>query len=495
MLNYTAMRKFLIVLTVFSFVTSSLLAQDKKSHKKFHVDYGLKTGINITRFNLADLKDAAAPNITEKWRTGFVFGAFLNTPIYKKFSFQPELLYSSMGGDFLNNTGQKVRARYNFFSIPTMAKYTVGKHWAFLAGPQFDMLIQGTERSSLGKIDVSDDLKDFDILGTVGVEAWPSANTVFQARYMRGFNDVDLRANATRYYQEGVQLTFGLKLNGPKKPRTIDPELIDPADVDTDSDGIYDNKDKCPTTPGLAKYSGCPIPDTDGDGINDEMDKCPTQKGLAKYDGCPAPDTDGDGVTDEVDKCPTVPGLPFYDGCPAKDSDKDGIMDHLDKCPFEAGLAKYEGCPAPDTDGDGVNDEEDKCPTVAGSKENGGCPGVTEEQKQRIDYAAKNIYFATGSNKLDKRSFAGLDEVATIMNEHKDIKLSIEGHTDNTGVAAKNQTLSENRAAAVKAYLVSKGVDADRLTSAGYGQDNPVDTNKTAAGRAKNRRVELKINY
>lgn len=238
-----------------------------------------------------------------------------------------------------------------------------------------------------------------------------------------------------------------------------------PAPADMDKDGVVDSIDACPTVPGPASLNGCP--DSDGDGILDKDDACPNKAGIAKYKGCPIPDTDGDGINDEEDKCPTV-----------------------------AGLARYQGCPIPDTDGDGINDEEDKCPTVAGVAENFGCPKIDEAIIQKIEYAAKNVYFASGKFTLLSKSFKPLNDVAKIMNDNPDLKLDISGHTDNTGDAAKNQTLSENRAKSVLDYLVKKGVDASRVTSAGYGQDQPIADNNTAAGRAKNRRVEIKVrNY
>ena len=220
------------------------------------------------------------------------------------------------------------------------------------------------------------------------------------------------------------------------------------------------------TVKGLAKYQGCPIPDTDGDGINDEEDKCPTVPGLARYQGCPIPDTDGDGINDEEDKCPTVPGL-----------------------------ARYQGCPIPDTDGDGINDEEDKCPKVFGAKENFGCPVIPPEVKKRIDIAAKNILFVSGSAKLRSTSYKGLNDVAKVMTENPDMFLAIDGHTDSDGAEEMNQTLSENRANAVKKYLVDKGVDESRITATGHGELEPIATNKTSAGKAQNRRSELTLSY
>ncbi len=234
--------------------------------------------------------------------------------------------------------------------------------------------------------------------------------------------------------------------------------------------------------------------DKDGDGILDAEDKCPDVAGIASLMGCP--DKDGDGITDADDKCVDVPGLGKYGGCPVPDTDKDGINDEIDKCINEAGVARYNGCPIPDTDKDGVNDEEDKCVNEAGPASNLGCPEIKQAVIDKINYAAKNIFFATASAKLLPKSFKPLNDVVKIMGEDATLKLDIDGHTDSQGKPDRNQTLSENRAAAVKAYLVSKGIDESRLTPAGHGQDEPVADNKTAAGRAKNRRVEMKAkNY
>ena len=238
-----------------------------------------------------------------------------------------------------------------------------------------------------------------------------------------------------------------------------------------------------------------PPPDTDGDGLLDPADKCPTVPGLAKYEGCPIPDTDKDGINDETDKCPSVPGLAKYEGCPIPDTDNDGINDEDDKCPTVAGVARYQGCPIPDADGDGVNDEEDKCPNLAGVRENQGCPLIREEVKNRLNYIAAHTLFVTGSAKLQKSSLKGLDDVVKYMKENPEIELAIDGHTDNTGNDDANQKLSDNRAASVKAYIVGKGIDESRITSTGYGESKPIADNKTAAGRTKNRRVEMTLSY
>ena len=235
--------------------------------------------------------------------------------------------------------------------------------------------------------------------------------------------------------------------------------------------------------------------DTDGDGITDDQDKCPQVAGIAKYEGCPVPDSDKDGINDEEDKCPQVAGLARYNGCPIPDTDLDGINDEEDKCKDQHGVARYNGCPVPDKDNDGVNDEEDKCPEVPGTAQNSGCPPVKEEIVKKIEYAARNIYFNTGSAKLISKSYTPLNEVVKILKDDMNLKLAIEGHTDNVGADEYNQTLSDNRAGSVKSYLVSKGIDETRIISQGYGETQPLADNNTAAGRSKNRRVVMKVNY
>ncbi len=234
--------------------------------------------------------------------------------------------------------------------------------------------------------------------------------------------------------------------------------------------------------------------DKDGDGVLDVDDKCPDVKGLASLKGCP--DRDGDGIADGDDKCPDVAGLARYQGCPIPDTDKDGINDEVDKCPTVPGLSRYQGCPIPDTDGDGVNDEEDKCINEKGPASNFGCPVINEAIVEKMNVLAKRIYFETGKFKLLAKSNTSLNEVARILNENPSFNIDIDGHTDDVGKDDMNQTLSENRAASVKAYFVDKGIAESRITSTGYGETKPLADNKTAAGRAQNRRVALRLkNY
>ena len=256
---------------------------------------------------------------------------------------------------------------------------------------------------------------------------------------------------------------------------------------DTDGDGIYDKDDACPEVAGLKEFNGCP--DTDGDGIQDSADACPEVAGLAALNGCP--DTDGDGIADKDDSCPEVAGLAALNGCP--DADGDGVADKDDKCPTVAGPKENAGCPWPDTDGDGVLEKDDKFPTVKGTVANKGCPEVSDEVVKKLNDYAKTILFDTGKFSFQKQTFPVLQAITAILKEYPTAKFSIEGHTDNVGKADFNQKLSDGRANAVKQYLIDNGIDPFRLTSKGFGMDNPIDTNKTAKGRANNRRVEVKL--
>ena len=256
---------------------------------------------------------------------------------------------------------------------------------------------------------------------------------------------------------------------------------------DTDGDGIYDKDDECPETPGLAEFNGCP--DTDGDGIEDRNDACPNTPGLAEFNGCP--DTDGDGIPDPQDECPTVAGLAELNGCP--DADGDGIADKDDACPNEAGPKENNGCPYEDRDGDGVLDKDDQCPDVAGTVANKGCPEVTVEVIKQLNEYSKTILFDYDKSSIRKESYAALQSIADIMKEYPNTTFHIEGHTDSRGSDAYNMKLSKERAASVKDYLTTIGMDANRLTSEGYGEERPIATNKTAAGRQQNRRVEISL--
>jgi len=300
-----------------------------------------------------------------------------------------------------------------------------------------------------------------------GVRLWVGENLAlsFQSAYKHSFED----DYGIIHFQHsvGVMFKFGGK--------------------DTDGDGIYDQDDECPETPGLPEFNGCP--DTDGDGIEDRKDACPNTPGLAEFNGCP--DTDGDGIPDPQDACPTVAGIASLNGCP--DADGDGITDAEDACPNEAGPAANNGCPWPDRDGDGVLDKDDQCPDVPGTVANNGCPEVTVEIIKQLNDYSKTILFDTGKATIRQESYAVLQSIVDIMKEYPNTYFVIEGHTDSVGSDKSNQTLSDNRAKSVRDYLVTIGMDGSRLSSVGYGESRPIATNNTKAGRQQNRRVEISL--
>jgi outer membrane protein OmpA-like peptidoglycan-associated protein/outer membrane protein W len=250
---------------------------------------------------------------------------------------------------------------------------------------------------------------------------------------------------------------------------------------DSDKDGIENKNDQCPDEPedfdGFEDDDGCPEIDNDDDGIPDYLDQCPNEMedldGFEDDDGCPDLDNDNDSITDKEDKCPNEPedfdGIEDDDGCPELDNDGDGIPDHMDKCPDQA---------------ETFNDylDEDGCPDEKPE------PLFTED---RIKLVLPEITFASGKTTLTENAMQALDKVFQSLQAEPEIHLEIRGYTDSIGSSASNLNLSQRRAETVKDYLVKKGVVFERLRAIGYGEANPIASNKTQEGRAKNRRIEF----
>jgi OOP family OmpA-OmpF porin len=283
---------------------------------------------------------------------------------------------------------------------------------------------------------------------------------------------------------------------------------------DEDGDGIPNVEDGCVDQPedfdGDGDEDGCPetSEDSDGDGIINAVDACPAEPedldGFKDSDGCPEYDNDNDAIVDLNDKCALVAedndSWEDEDGCPDPDNDADGIPDLTDQCPNQPGDRDHNGCPLEDADKDGVADANDLCPTepetVNQYLDDDGCPdtppaGVTvTNTKIEIDQI---IQFATGQATLLPASHPILDSVVKVLKDAPYLRLRIEGHTDSEGSDDSNMSLSRERAMAVRKYLESKGVAGNRLESEGFGETNPIDTNRTPGGRARNRRVEFVI--
>jgi len=288
------------------------------------------------------------------------------------------------------------------------------------------------------------------------------------------FKDIALRAELKHlirtddggnelYYGVGLTIPFGEKAsdNEDKKEETA-PVVAAVAGVDSDGDGVLDVNDKCPNTPKGVEVdeNGCCL-DGDKDGVPDYRDKClETPEGVAvDADGC-CLDTDGDGVPDYKDKCPETP--------------KGAKVDE-------------NGCEL-DSDGDGVVDSKDLCPNTV--------KGAAVDIHGCAKSVVLSVVFENGSSTVDASLSPKMQGYADFMKENKQYSVTLVGYTDSVGKESSNQKLSEARAEAVKADLVSKGVEPSRINTIGKGESNPVADNKTAEGRAQNRRIEaeLKLN-
>jgi len=243
--------------------------------------------------------------------------------------------------------------------------------------------------------------------------------------------------------------------------------------------------------------------DTDGDGVKDNVDKCPNTPAGEQVDaaGCSPSqlDADGDKVTDALDKCPNTPkGEPVdANGCSAsqRDTDGDGVKDNVDKCPDtpKGEQVDANGCSdsQKDDDADGVPNSRDKCPNtpVRTTVDENGCPVLFQPGTKTL--ILKGVTFATGKSDLTPESQEALKPVAASLAARPDVRVEVQGHTDNTGSRAVNMRLSKARADAVEKFLEANGVSPSQLTVKGYGPDKPIASNKTKDGRAQNRRVEL----
>ena len=468
-MKLTVYCKLLFISVLFAF-SGQLRAQHEMgiSFKRLFLDYSTLQGGDFGAF--------------QNWTNGFEAG--VHFPLSKHFEVNIPIKIG-LG----RNTDEIVNE--NIYGIDAQL------HWFFLNNPdRFKpyLLVGGgaVQQDVIGF--------NFQAPGGIGLDIKLARNAFFNVQAEYRYSSIE--DNNNLHYGIGFKYYFV-----PKPPDTVAVAL------DTDHDGVADEFDVCPVVPGLIAFAGCPdtdgdgvqdsqddcpnvaglmelkgCPDSDADGVSDLIDKCPYAAGPASNNGCPI-DKDGDGVLDDVDKCPDVAGLAKYNGCP--DTDGDGVEDPMDKCPTTPGLATFSGCP--DTDKDGIEDPRDHCPNTPGPASNNGCPIMEAAEKEVLTFAMKAVQFELGKATLKPESSTVLGQIASIMKKYPDYKISIEGHTDNTGSANVNQKLSEARAKACYDFLASKGVPTSRMSYKGFGQTRPIADNGTYSGRTLNRRVEFNV--
>ncbi len=277
-----------------------------------------------------------------------------------------------------------------------------------------------------------------------------------RAKIMIGFS-------ALVHFNFGARARFPSRMSDVKddKPRVF---RTDPGN-DSDNDGVPDSRDNCINTPYgvVVDIAGCPR-DSDRDGVPNGLDDCPRTPAAA---------------TTTVD----------IKGC-AVDSDFDGLADYLDACPNNrvGALVDARGCPT-DEDNDGVPDGLDDCPGTLPevAVDPNGCLDLTMFSKPMV----LNIDYVSGSFEIDPNSKGRLKRLAGLLNFVTDINIEINAYTDNIGTTVANRRLSEKRANRVRDYLVTQSVATERIKVFGRGETNFTASNQTAAGRAKNRRVEI----
>jgi outer membrane protein OmpA-like peptidoglycan-associated protein len=429
----------------------------------------------------------------DRSNTGFQLGLIVEVPLgHHGFFFQPAVYYTTKGRTYDRNNDSinalltdtiynKQTLQLGYMEVPLNITYKIPitanrRNSLFLsAGPYFGFIFNGhvtseslttsSNKYSSETVPVTvgsgpDTYKtvDLGINGQVGVEM---GNLMIAGYFSQGLTSFYNAPYPGTFHHQVIGLSLGIWMASSGTPPSKKKR-------DTDKDGITDDVDDCPLQPGSAAWHGCPTPDTDHDGVDDDHDSCRTIPGVARYHGCPVPDTDHDGVDDEHDSCPTVPGLARYHGCPIPDRDGDGLNDEVDQCPDSPGPASNHGCPLP-------------------------APVIKKETTERVNFIAHNILFKSSSDQLFDGSFPALDQLAALLLEHPELNLRIEGYTDNSGNPAKNLVLSRQRAETVKRYLIGKAIPATRLSSEGFGQEHPIADNHTVAGKAANRRVELKL--
>jgi outer membrane protein OmpA-like peptidoglycan-associated protein len=426
-----------------------------------------------------------AYGLSDRWQMTFAVSRF-------SFSNDTTVDSSASSGDLANDSPLDFEATRLNLLITRSLLPSAGRVNIELGAGGGLLLWKGVDPSTDATYDVRDDKggpKDFSateliVSGAAGIVIFPvrrlSIDFTGEANYLTGagaqFEDVLASSRDRWLVGATASLNFHFGGSGPARRERSNSSSRRTARV-------------MPPHPDLRT-----VRDGDGDGVPDEADDCLNTERDVVVDqhGCPV-DSDRDGVPDGVDDCPDseagAVGMVDIHGCPV-DSDFDGIPDYLDRCPHNAVGAKVDtsGC-AIDTDGDGVPDGLDDCP--------GSMPDVAVDRYGCIDLSmlsepmVLNIDYSPGSFEIDPHSKERLRKLAGLLNFVKDIRLDVNGYTDNIGTEVANKRLSEKRARRVRDFLVSLGIESDRINVYGRGETRFVASNQTAEGRAKNRRIEI----
>jgi len=282
---------------------------------------------------------------------------------------------------------------------------------------------------------------------------------------------------------------------------------------DKDGDGVPNDMDKCPEDPedidGFEDADGCPDPDNDFDGIPDIKEKDNKYRDLPEdfdsfedSDGAPEFDNDKDNIPDSLDLCISTPedrdGFEDYDGCPDFDNDKDGIADSLDITINEPedvdGFKDTDGAQDLDNDNDGVPDYLDACPNAAeifnNYQDDDGCPD--EKLSEPPIGIFRQVQFTLGEP-LPELTLSYLDSIYNAMFQFPTMQIAVTIHCDNKGRTPRKLAETQEKAAALQKYLDFRGlIDKSRYTVTGVGPADPIASNVSDEGRAKNTRVDIR---
>jgi len=389
--------------------------------------------------------------------------------------------------------------RYNWFDHNTGLDHTggIGARLGFFIDHRFELETQGSYATS--SLNSGGEVRYFPLTGRLQYNAWSTHSIGWVFGLGLTWNHF---SNAISRSPVGPQGLVGLRIG------TADFFSLR-ADATLDHiQGTLNSGGQSSWNPGaqlgISLMTGG-NPDHDKDGVKDRNDRCPGTPPGQPVDaiGCSASqrDSDGDKVSDDHDRCPDTPAAESVDanGCAPDqlDADRDQVPDNADKCPDTPAGEPVDAsvCAASqkDSDGDGVRDNIDKCPnTPAGFPvDSTGCI-VVSLKPERKALVLESIPFQSASAEITPAAAAILDRMAAGLNEEQQVTVEIGGHSDSTGRRPFNLRLSLARAEAVKSYLVSRGIATERLATRGFGPDVPVDDNRSVAGRARNRRVELR---